>query len=129
MRRGNAFYNATAGISGLVVSVLALTLSAALLLGPKQSIDLDELRQSTIDQCQAAAQSEGFLVTSKPAGLELKMSGVTEHRVKLLTSTLVLQACTGLTLSTFCMGECLDDRSAQYQGIIMELQYNEPDLK
>lgn len=129
MTRGNAFYNAVIGTSGLVISALALTLSAALLLGPRQEPDLDAIRRANIESCQQAGQREGYIVSKQGIGMEMKISGIKNYREKLMSSSLVIKQCEGLVLNTFCMGECLDSKNAKYQGIIMDMQYKEPDLK
>ncbi|WOF82202.1 hypothetical protein P5704_025785 (plasmid) [Pseudomonas sp. FeN3W] len=129
MTRGNAFYNAVIGTSGLVVSVLALTLSTALLLGPRQEPDLNAIRKSNIESCQLAGQREGYIVSKQGIGVEMKISGIKNYREKLMSSSLVIKQCEGMVLNTFCMGECLDSKNSKYQGIIMDLQYKEPVLK
>lgn len=129
MRKGSGFYNATIGISGLVVSVIALALSAAMLMSPRQTIDMDALKKRSVDGCQQTAQREGFMVKPQGLGLEMKMSGLTSHKEKLLLSGLVVSQCQGLELSSFCMGECLDDQSARYEGLIMNLTYQDPEMK
>lgn len=129
MTRGNAFYNAVIGTSGLVVSVLALTLSTALLLGPRQEPDLNAIRKANIESCQQAGQREGYIVSKQGIGVEMKISGIKNYREKLMSSSLVIKQCEGMVLNTFCMGECLDSKNSKYQGIIMDLQYKEPMLK
>lgn len=129
MTRGNAFYNAVIGTSGLVISVLALTLSTALLLGPRQEPDLNAIRKANIESCQQAGQREGYIVSKQGIGVEMKISGIKNYREKLMSSSLVIKQCEGMVLNTFCMGECLDSKNSKYQGIIMDLQYKEPVLK
>lgn len=129
MTRGNAFYNAVIGTSGLVVSVLALTLSTALLLGPRQEPDLNAIRKANIESCQLAGQREGYIVSKQGIGVEMKISGIKNYREKLMSSSLVIKQCEGMVLNTFCMGECLDSKNSKYQGIIMDMQYKEPVLK
>lgn len=129
MIRGNAFYNAVIGTSGLVISVLALTLSTALLLGPRQEPDLNAIRKANIESCQQAGQREGYIVSKQGIGVEMKISGIKNYREKLMSSSLVIKQCEGMVLNTFCMGECLDSKNSKYQGIIMDLQYKEPMLK
>ena len=129
MTRGNAFYNAVIGTSGLVVSVLALTLSTALLLGPRQEPDLNAIRKANIESCQLAGQREGYIVSKQGIGVEMKISGIKNYREKLMSSSLVIKQCEGMVLNTFCMEECLDSKNSKYQGIIMDMQYKEPVLK
>lgn len=129
MIQGNAFYNAVIGTSGLVISVLALTLSTALLLGPRQEPDLNAIRKANIESCQQAGQREGYIVSKQGIGVEMKISGIKNYREKLMSSSLVIKQCEGMVLNTFCMGECLDSKNSKYQGIIMDMQYKEPVLK
>jgi len=65
MRKGNALYNAALGIAGLVVATLGLTISAALLIMPRQAVDLKVIQAEKITACETVAQREGFMITRR----------------------------------------------------------------
>ncbi len=129
MKRGNALYNATLGIAGLVVASLALTLSAALLLGPRQDADMTTLKNSKIISCKAVGEREEFSVTQNGDMLEMRTAGLSVYREKLLSSSTIIAQCEGMVMTTYCMGDCADDKGVKYSGIIMGLQYREPEMK
>lgn len=129
MRKGNALYNAALGIGGLVIATLALTFSAALLLMPRQDIDLKVVQAEKIAACEASAQREGFMVTTSGTQMSLRDGGIEDFREKLIASSLVIAECEGLMMTTYCMGSCVDDQNASFEGILMKLEYRPPTLK
>lgn len=129
MRKGNALYNAALGIGGLVIATLALTFSAALLLMPRQDIDLKVVQGEKIAACEASAQREGFMVTTSGTQMSLRDGGIEDFREKLIASSLVIAECEGLMMTTYCMGSCVDDQNASFEGILMKLEYRPPTLK
>ncbi len=129
MRKGNALYNAALGIAGLVVATLALTVSAALLIMPRQAVDLKVIQAEKVSACEATAQREGFMVTNNSGQLTLRDGGVDGFKEKLLTSSLVMAQCQGFVMTAYCMGSCADDNNATFEGVIMKLEYREPNLK
>ena len=129
MRKGNALYNATLGIAGLVVATLGLTVSAALLIMPRQAVDLKVIQAEKVSACEAVAQREGFMVTKANNQLTLRDGGVDGFKEKLLTGSLVMAQCEGFVMTAYCMGSCADDNNAIFEGVVMKLEYRDPALK
>lgn len=129
MRKGNALYNAVLGIGGLVIATLALTISAALLLKPRQDVDVQVIQAKKVSACEASAQREGFMVTNGGSQLTFRDGGIDNFREKLIASSLVMAQCEGLIMTSYCMGSCVDDQNASFEGIIMKLEYRAPVLK
>ena len=129
MRKGNALYNAVLGIGGLVIATLALTISVALLFKPRQDVDIRVIQAEKINACEVSAQREGFMVINGGSQLTLRSGGIDDFREKLTASSLIMAECEGLVMTSYCMGSCVDDQNANFEGIIMKLEYRAPTLK
>lgn len=132
MKRTNALYNSLIGIGGLVACSVLLVSAAALLLSPRQNINLVALKNESVLACTKSMESSGFEVKREGNSLQAKMLGLENYKEKILQSSLAINACGNLQLVSYCMGHCKDpsdEKGRLVNATFLRMSYFDPQLK
>lgn len=125
----SAASNLAVGITGIVISIALIASGSIQLSSPRKDIDLKATQAIKMKECKDAIIKQGFDVKPIEYGLRVLSEGIEEYELKLVKSSLIAARCESFEINNYCMGDCSSEIKQPFTGVVMELQYVDPDLK
>lgn len=117
------------GIALSIVGTLGFISSVYIYQNPFLEADKEITKATAIKQCASVLREQGFQAkaSSSKGMIEIKHGTLDRWETAMAKISYSVQACEGMEMIDFCMGElCYDSKKMPVSGIVSNLKYKKP---